>query len=161
MKLVSTMILALTLSGCAIPGAQSVRTGESQSDVRAKLGAPAAERKLPSGDTAWFYVTGPSSFFTYRVVFGSGGTVTRYSQVLTRDEFSSLAQGATQAAVLDELGPPMEQMAFHRTATEVWTYRWLDGTFEMLADAEFAAGGNLKQIVLLRDPMFTDSVTPD
>lgn len=161
MKLLQTLVLALALGGCAsFLGPDSIRTGESQSDVRAKWGAPAAERKLASGDTAWYYVTGPSSFFTYRVVFGSGGAVKSYAQVLTRGDFMALPEGASQAAVLDELGPPMEKMSFARTATEVWTYRWIEGTFEMLADAEFAAGGKLKQIVLVRDPLFTDSISP-
>ncbi len=161
MKLLPTLVLVFVLSGCAsILGLGAFRTGESQSEVRAKYGAPTVERKLASGDTAWYYVTGPSNFFTYRVVFGSGGTVKSYSQVLTRSDFMSLPEGASRTTVLDELGPPMERMTFARTATEVWTYRWLDGTFEMIADAEFAQGGNLKQIVLLRDPMYTDAISP-
>ena len=163
MKRVSTLILALAVSGCAsFPGAQTVRNGETQNEVRAKLGAPAAERKLVSGDMAWYYVTGPSSFFTYRVVFGSGGSVKDYSQVLTRKDFVALLPGTTQSAVLDALGPPMERMTFQRTATEVWTYRWLEGTFEMLADAAFdTRSGKLVHIVLLRDPVFSDSISPD
>lgn len=163
MRLVSTLSIALALSACAaFPGVQSVRNGETQSDVRAKLGAPSVERKLVSGDTAWYYVTGPSSFFTYRVVFGSGGSVTDYTQVLTRKGFMALPQGATQAAVLDALGPPMEDMTFARTATEVWTYRWLEGTFEMLADAVFdTRNGALSHIVVTRDPMFSDTISPD
>jgi outer membrane protein assembly factor BamE (lipoprotein component of BamABCDE complex) len=162
MKLVSTLILVLTLSACAaFPGSQSVRDGETQSAVRAKLGAPAVERKLASGDTAWYYVTGPSSFFTYRVVFGSGGSVTDYSQVLTRKNFMALPQGAAQSAVLDALGPPMERMTFQRTNTEVWTYRWLEGTFEMLANVVFdTRNGKLTDVFLLRDPVFGDAVSP-
>lgn len=162
MKLVSTLILALALFACAFPGPHSVRSGDSQSAVRAKLGAPAEERKLASGDTAWYYVTGPSSFFTYRVVFGSGGSVSDYSQVLTRKDFAALPPGATQAAVLDALGPPMERMTFHRTATEVWTYRWLEGTFIMLADAVFdVRKGTLVDVVLRRDPVFESGISPD
>jgi hypothetical protein len=161
MKPVLTLILTLAVSGCvAIPGSRSVRDGETPDDVRARLGAPATERKLATGDTAWYYLTGPSGFFTYRVVFGSGGSVTSYSQRLTRENFMAVPRGATPAAVLDDLGPPMARMAFERTATEAWTYRWLDGTFEMLANAEFARGGNLRQIVFQRDPAFSDSVSP-
>ena len=163
MKLFSLLALMAGLAGCAaIPGDHSVRNGETQSDVRAKLGHAAVERKLGSGDTAWYYVTGPSSFFTYRVVFASGGLVTDYAQVLTRKNFMALPQGAAQAAVLDELGPPMESMKFPRTATEAWNYRWLEDTFPMLADAVFdARNGALSYIVLTRDPLFTDSISPD
>jgi outer membrane protein assembly factor BamE (lipoprotein component of BamABCDE complex) len=163
MKWAPTLILTVALSGCAsFAGPQTVRSGETQSDVRAKLGAPSAERKLASGDMAWYYVTGPSSFFTYRVVFGRAGSVTDYSQVLTRKDFTALPPGATQAAVLDALGPPMERMTFHRTATEVWTYRWLEGTFVMLADAVFdIRKGTLSDVVLRRDPIFESGISPD
>jgi hypothetical protein len=160
MKLIPTVIVAMAIAGCAIPGPTSVRDGETQADVRARLGAPAAERKLASGDTAWYYVTGPSGFFTYRVEFGAGGTVRDYEQVLTMKNFMSMPAGVGENAVLDQFGPPMETMKFARTATEVWTYRWMDGTFEMLANAEFGKDGKLAGITVQRDPAFTDSLSP-
>lgn len=163
MKLVATILVVLALAGCAaIPTSRSIHDGETQTDVRAKLGTPAAERKLASGDTAWYYVTGPSGFFTYRVVFGAGGSVTGYSQVLTRENFMAVPPGVSRDAVLDRLGPPIERMTFERTGTEVWTYRWLDGTFEMLADAVFDTHkGTLIDIVLYRDPIFESGVSPN
>ncbi len=162
MKYSSILVLLLTVSGCAaFPGPGSVQNGESQSAVRAKLGTPAAERKLGSGDAAWYYITGPSGFYTYRVVFGTGGAVADYSQVLTRQHFMAVPQGAAKTTVLDELGPPMEEMSFQRTRTQAWTYRWMDGTFEMLADAVFDSDkGTLNQIVVYRDSAFSDSISP-
>jgi hypothetical protein len=160
MRLIPTVIVALAMGGCAIPGPHSIRDGESQADVRARLGAPAAERKLASGDTAWYYITGPSGFYTYRVDFGGGGSVKDYEQVLTMKNFMSMPRGASADAVLDQFGPPMERMKFARTATEVWTYRWIDGTFEMLANAEFGKDGKLVQITVQRDPAFSDSLSP-
>jgi outer membrane protein assembly factor BamE (lipoprotein component of BamABCDE complex) len=162
MKIVPTVLVVLAVAGCSsIPVPSSVRVGESQSDVRAKLGAPATERKLASGDTAWYYITGPSGFFTYRAVFGSGGSVSEYMQVLTMQHLMALPQGASRETVLDALGPPMERMTFLRTRTEAWTYRWLDGTFPMIADATFQAGnGTLIQVTVHRDPVFTDVITP-
>jgi hypothetical protein len=162
MKYSSILVVSLTVSGCAaFPGPSSVQNGETQSAVRAKLGTPAAERKLGSGDAAWYYITGPSGFYTYRVVFGTGGAVADYSQVLTMRNFMTVPRGATKDTVLDELGPPMEEMSFQRTRTQAWTYRWIDGTFEMLADAVFDLDkGTLDQIVVHRDPAFTDSISP-
>jgi hypothetical protein len=110
---------------------------------------------------AWYYITGPSGFYTYRVVFGAGGAVAGYSQVLTRQNFMAVPQGAAKTAVLDQLGPPMEEMSFQRTRTQAWTYRWMDGTFEMLADAVFDSDkGTLNQIVVYRDSAFSDSISP-
>jgi len=156
MKPLLSLCLVLAIAGCATnPTPKSVAVGQSPEEVRAKLGAPAIERKLPSGQSAWYYTTAPSGFFTWRAVFGANGRVSEYAQVLTRQNFQALPKEASRDAVLDRLGPPMEKMNFARTATETWTYRWKDGTFEMLAEITFGAGaGGLQQISLVRDPAF-------
>lgn len=156
MRFVLTLLTVFALAGCAgMPGPTSVRTGEAQDAVRAQLGAPATERKLASGESAWYYATGPSSYYTWRVVFGSNGRVTEYTQVLTMQNFFALQEGATRDAVLDRLGPPMERMSFTNTGTEVWTYRYLDGTFQMLADVTFGAGaGTFRQVTTFLDPAY-------
>ena len=157
MKLVYSLLLALVLAGCAhYPSATAVHAGESQSEVRARLGAPATERKLPNGDTAWYYVTGPSGYYTYRVVYGSDGRVKQYSQVLTEKDFLALPEGASPDAVLDRLGPPMDTMSFARSDTKTWTWRWIDGTQQMLADATFGARG-LLNLSTYPDPAFNSA----
>jgi hypothetical protein len=156
MRNVLTLLTMFALAGCAgIPGPASVQTGEAQNAVRAQLGAPATERKLVSGESAWYYVTGPSGYFTWRVVFGRDGRVTEYAQVLNMKNFLALQEGATRDAVLDLLGPPMQRMTFAGTGTEVWTYRWIDGTFQMITDATFGAGaGAFKQASMFLDPAY-------
>lgn len=159
MKTLLTLLMALVLAGCAsIPGPTSIQTGEAQDAVRARLGPPAMERKLASGATAWYYVTGPSSYFTWRAVIGSNGRVTEYAQVLNMQNFLALQEGAPRDMILDRLGPPMERMTFSNTGTEVWTYRWLDGTFQMIADLTIAsAAGTFTQMALIRDPAYTSA----
>lgn len=155
MKSILNLCLALSIAGCASTlGPDSIRAGESPNEVRAKSGPPATERKLPSGQSAWYYTTAPSGYFTWRVVFGADGRVGEYTQVLTRQNFFALPNGASRDVVLDRLGPPMERMKFPNSATETWTYRWLDGTFQMLANLTFGAGG-LEQASLIHDPAFT------
>lgn len=153
------LILAATVfvAACAaIPRHDSVRAGESQAQVRERLGAPGAERKLAGGNLAWYYMTGPSGFETWRVVFGPGGTVTEYAQVLTAVNFAWMREGATREEVLDRVGPPMEQMSFWRTGTEAWTYRWRHGTYEMIAQPVFdAASGAVKYVGIFRDPAYS------
>ena len=159
MKPLLSLFLVLAIAGCAVnPTRKSVAVGQSPEEVRAKLGAPATERKLSSGQSAWYYTTAPSGFFTWRVVFGTDGRVSEYAQVLTRQNFQALPKEASRDAVLDRLGPPMETMNFARTATQTWTYRWKDGTFEMLAEITFGAGaGGLQQVSLVRDPAFSSA----
>jgi len=148
---------ALSLAACAaIPRHDSVRVGESQAQVRDRLGAPAAERKLAGGNLAWYYPTGPSGFETWRVVYAPGGSVAEYAQVLTAENFQWMREGATREEVLDRVGPPMEQMSFWRTATDAWTYRWRHGTFEKIAQPVFdAASGAVKYVGIFRDPGYS------
>jgi len=151
------LLLALAIAGCAaIPETSSVNVGESADAVRAKLGTPPAERKLSAGQSAWYYTSAPSGWVTWRVVFGAGGRVVEYAQVLTQQNFLALQKDDSRDMVLDRLGPPMERMTFARSATETWTYRWMDGTLEMLADITFGGGtAGLRQVALRRDPAFT------
>lgn len=156
------LAMALAAAGCAAttPRPATVGPGDAQAEVRGKLGVPAMERKLASGATAWYYVTGPSGFDTWRVVFDRTGAVADYQQVLTAGNFAKFAQGATRDELLDLLGPPIERMRFARSNTEAWTYRWMDGTLEMIADAVFDGGG-LLHIALYRDPAFSSTPSGD
>ena len=148
---------ALALTACAaMPRPDSVRAGDSQAQVRARLGAPGYERTLPGGSSAWYYMTGPSGFETWRVVFGPGGAVTEYVQVLSAANFAWMREGATREEVLDRVGPPMERMSFRGTATDAWTYRWRDGTYEMIAQPVFdAATGAVQYVGIFRDPAYS------
>lgn len=157
MHRLTILLAAATLAACAaIPRAGSVQVGEQQAQVRERLGPPAATRTLPDGRTAWFYATGPSGFETWRVVFGANGTVAEYAQVLTAANFEWMRDGASRDEVLDRVGPPMERMAFWRTGTETWTYRWRFGTFEMIGQPVFdAQSGMVKYVGIFRDPAFS------
>jgi len=150
---------ALLLAACAaMPRPDSVRVGESQAQVRERLGAPGAERQLAGGNLAWYYTTGPSGFETWRVVFGPGGAVTEYAQVLTAANFAWVREGANREEVLDRIGPPMERMSFRGTTTDAWTYRWRDGTYEMIAQPVFDAGsGAVKHVGIFRDPAYAST----
>ena len=141
-----------------MPGPASVRVGDGQGEVRSRLGAPGAERRLADGRLAWYYMTGPSGFETWRVVFGSGNAVAEYSQVLTAANFIWMREGANREQVLDRVGPPMQRMTFARSATEAWTYRWRDQTFEMIGEPVFDAGaGTVKYVGIFRDPAYSST----
>jgi outer membrane protein assembly factor BamE (lipoprotein component of BamABCDE complex) len=153
------LVTIVALAACAqTPRRDSVRVGDSPAQVRERLGTPGAERKLAGENLAWYYMTGPSGFETWRVVFGSDGAVTDYAQVLTAANFLWLRDGANREEALDRLGPPMQRMGFRGTATDSWTYRWLDGTFEMISDAVFdAQSGAVKYVGIYRDPAYAST----
>ena len=159
MSRLPSLAAAAVLAACASnPGPDAVRVGDSQAQVRQRLGVPGLERTLPGGALAWYYPTGPSGFETWRVVFAPGGAVTEYAQVLTAANFQWLRDGATSEAVPDRMGPPMERMSFPRTATETWTYRWRDVTFEMIGQPVFDARTGVVQYVgIFRDPAYAST----
>lgn len=153
--ILSLLAFAALVACAAVPRADSVRAGDTQPQVRERLGAPAATRTLPDGRMAWFYVTGPSGFESWRAVFGPDGGVAEYAQVLTAANFEWMREGATREEVLDRVGPPMERMGFWRTGTEAWTYRWRFGTFEMIGQPVFdASSGVVKHVGIFRDPAY-------
>jgi hypothetical protein len=158
-RLAMLFVFVFVVVGCgAIQTDRSVSVGEGQPQVRAKLGAPRAERKLADGQQAWYYPTGPSGFYTWRVVFGPEGQVLHYAQVLTAQNFIAMRDGTTREEVLNRVGPPMQRMDFARTGTEAMTYRWLDGTLEMIADVVLdTASNNVKYVAIYRDPAFTST----
>jgi len=52
----------------------------------------------------------------------------------------------------------MERMSFPRTATETWTYRWRDVTFEMIGQPVFDARTGVVQYVgIFRDPAYAST----
>ena len=161
MRNVMNVIAAAVLAaGCAaMPRADSVRAGDSQAQVRERLGVPSEERKLASGESAWYYVTGPSGFETWRVVFAPGGGVKEYRQVLDMGSFEWMRSGATRDQVLDRVGPPMERMGFRGTGTEAWSYRWRDGTLEMIGEPVFdQKTGKVVLVGIYRDPAYSSTV---
>lgn len=159
---VLAVALGAALSACAIvpPDARSIPPGASRDQVQATLGKPVAARTLPDGRTAWYYPTAPSGSTTWRVVFGAGGNAAEYAQVLTRENFEWMREGATREEVLDRVGPPMQAMRFGATGTEAWTYRWRDATLEMIAEPVFdSASGRVKYVGIFRDPAFSSTMS--
>jgi outer membrane protein assembly factor BamE (lipoprotein component of BamABCDE complex) len=154
------VIAAAVLAACStFPRADSVRIGEAPDQVRARLGTPGAQRKLATGEDAWYYLTGPAGFETWRVVFGADGKVKAYTQVLTQENLEWVRTGATRPEVLDRIGPPMEMMRFARTNTDAWTYRYQFGTLKMIGQPVFNdTTGKAEYVGIFLDPAYYSSV---
>ena len=68
-------------------------------------------------------------------------------------DFRGLKPGiSTQAEVLKLMGTPIDRSSFRRQGEEVWDYRYLDGTMQMLAWVFFDAQGRYKYFVGQPDP---------
>jgi outer membrane protein assembly factor BamE (lipoprotein component of BamABCDE complex) len=127
MKL-STALIALScaglLTGCSSPG--SLTAGQSEADVRARMGTPTDTRVDPNGDRVWEYATGPEGYVTYFVRMGADGKVKDVTQVLTEDQLAKVVPGkATKTDVRSLLGRPSFENSY--PVGQTWSYRYYKG----------------------------------
>ncbi len=120
----SVLSVALLVAGCAGYGPGDLKPGQSEADVRARMGEPTDKTSLPSGGTRLDYARGPMGAHTYRVELDASGSVRSVSQVLTEANFATVRRGESKADVRDRLGRPSEQRTGWRGVGEVWSYRY-------------------------------------
>ena len=148
-------LAAALLSGCAWRAA-SLPLGSTTEAARSRAGGPSERIALPDGGEVWFYAT-PAGFTTWRLQFDAAGRLTDDRQVLTEASFqNSLSVGhSSTAEVRVALGPPVVISRFPNIEKEVWTYRWMEHTLEMLNDVYFdSVTGRLTGWTVYRDPAF-------
>jgi len=150
------VLLAASIAGCALVALKQVPPGTPATEVQARAGAPTEKRALADGVKAWYYISGPLGWTTYRARFDVQDRLLDVDQVLTEAHFRALKEGKTSRSdVLQMLGSPALVMRYPNLGEEVWTYRYMDVTLEMLNDDHFdAASGVLKYYTLYRDPSY-------
>lgn len=117
-------VLAFFLEACVPFGL--VRVGDSESDLRRSMGAPAMEFDLPDGTRQLVFPTGPLGTQTFMVYLGNG-TVQRSEQVLTDDVFYRLQNGVTtREQVRRTIGPPFRTVRFENLKQDAWDYLFRD-----------------------------------
>ena len=122
----SALLAACTLAACAGYGPGDLTPGRPEADVRARMGEPTTQARLPDGGTRLDYARGPYGKHTYRVELDASGRVRRIDQLLSERSFEALPLGIGAADVLDRLGPPSERRGGWRGLGEVWSYRFED-----------------------------------
>jgi hypothetical protein len=113
----------LLLAGCAGYGPGDLKPGQSEADVRARMGEP-TDRIVVPGGSRLEYARGPFGKHTYRIDLDATGKVRGVSQILTEANFEALRPGATRDEVRDRLGRPAETRVGWRGVGEVWSYRY-------------------------------------
>jgi hypothetical protein len=153
----AVVALASSLLGCSL-NAYRVVPGSSAADVKALAGTPSEQRPLPGGVKAWYYEMGPQGWTTYRVRLDANDRVLDVEQVLTEPNFRTrlTVNSTTRSDMLESFGRPALVTRFPNLAEEVWTYRYLEGTREMLNDIHLEAGtGIVKSYSMYPDPAYS------
>jgi hypothetical protein len=129
MRASSALSVLLLVAGCAGYGPGNLAPGQSEADVRARMGEPTDRVALPNGGSRLEYARGPMGAHTYRIELDAAGRVHSVSQVLTEANFATVRRSESKADVRDRLGRPAEQRVGWRGVGEVWSYRY-DHRFE-------------------------------
>ena len=107
MRHLALLAIALFAAACAGPASLA---GKSESDLRASLGAPAAEYLNADGSRTLAYPQGSFGTQTYMAEVAPGGAVRGVRQALGEDTFQRINPGMTRDEVLRLIGPPQETM---------------------------------------------------
>ncbi len=120
----SSAASVILLSACAGYSPGDLRPGQSESELRARMGEPTSRYARPDGGARVEFARGPMGKHTYMVEVDAGGRVRGWQQVLTEANFESIAIAAPQAEVRQQLGRPSETRVGWRGVGEVWSYRY-------------------------------------
>jgi len=117
----------LALAGCAAyDGHNLVPGGSTESELRATMGAPALTFDQGGGGKRLVYPRGPLGLETYMADIGPDGRVVSIGNALRDETFYRVQAGMTKDEILRLIGPPGETMAFPRSQTHAWDYRYMD-----------------------------------
>ena len=114
----------LLMVGCAGYGPGDLKPGQSEADVRTRMGEPTDRSALPNGGSRLEYARGPMGAHTYRIELDTAGSVQNVHQILTEANFEAVRPGESKADVRDRLGRPAQQRTGWRGVGEVWSYRY-------------------------------------
>ena len=117
----------LVAAGCASYDGYSLRPGAStEAEVRAVMGAPAAEFREADGSSRLAYPRGPLGTQTFMADLGPDGVLRGVQPVLGDGSFNRIQPGLTRQDVLRMIGPPGETMTFSQSGNTAWDYRYVD-----------------------------------
>ena len=129
MRASSVLSVALLVAACAGYGPGNLAPGQTEADVRARMGEPTDRTTLPNGGSRLEFARGPMGAHTYLIALDSAGRVQSVNQLLSEANFAAVRRGESKAEVRDRLGRPAEQRTGWRGVGEVWSYRY-DYRFE-------------------------------
>ena len=117
---------ALTV-GCA--SFSAIAPGDSDVNVKDKVGAPVTVWKNPDGSELWQYPQGYYATQTFIITMGADRKVEGIHQALSEPYFSKIVPGMSRDDVYRLLGRPREIWNFPVRDEETWIWRYYDTSY--------------------------------
>jgi len=119
----------VSLAAAVLPGCDAIYLDEfkpgisTATEVRQRMGAPAAEYANADGSVTWEYNRQPQGVHTHMLTFGTDRILLRVEQVLADEYYAQLVPGMSKAQVQRVLGKPGGTTTFAMKREEVWDWR--------------------------------------
>ena len=117
----------IALGACTSIAPGAFPPGTSISEARAAFLGPTGEYALPDGGTRLEFARGAHGKQTYMLDFDASGSLVASQQVLTEQNFATIAPGLPAAEVRMRLGRPAEVFNVPWQRLQVWNYRYYPG----------------------------------
>ena len=123
MSRIALVGFALLAAACAGP---SSLAGRPEAELRARMGAPAAEYPGADGSRTLAYPMGFFGAQTYMAEVAPDGAVRTVREALNEESFVRISAGSTRDEVLRLIGPPRDSATFPRLGQVSWEYFFRD-----------------------------------
>jgi hypothetical protein len=123
----AVLVSAAALVGCDPQRIRELEEGVStESDVRARFGAPENIWDEPGGARVFEYNRNPAGHQNYMITIGPDGRMTALRQVLNPDNFARVRPGMPMEEVRRMLGKPARRTPYPLKAQEAWDWRYME-----------------------------------
>jgi hypothetical protein len=149
---VFSVVVALTLAGCASTGANLQPGLATLADVEKSMGRPAEVHKAANGETTLWYPH-PVAKTSYAARIAPDGRLIAVEQRITEKNIAMIQLNrSTRAEVRELLGPPWLINQYPRMEREIWTYPVYNRPQHKELYVQFSPDGVVRESWLVIDP---------
>ena len=127
LPLAAAAALIGVVSGCAWIAPGALPPGTPIEQARQSFLGPTGEYALPGGGTRLEFAQGAFGKQTYMLDFDAYGVLVSKQQVLTEQNFATIAPGLSAAELRMRLGRPAQVFSVPWQKLHVWNYRYFGG----------------------------------
>jgi hypothetical protein len=164
-KTILALCLLLAVAGCASFEGRGLVPGQSTAtDVERVMGSPAETRKMPNGETWYYYPRQPFGRQVFVARTAPDGKLIGVEPRLTEENVKKIVPNQTRAEEVRELfGPPYEVMRVPRMEREMWTWymrRFGDPGIPAQLVIQLSPDGVVREVYLLDDSDRERNIVP-